>query len=123
MSWQSTTTSEVAQLFLSEIQVKWLMAWKHGCEMQMLMALIWYVLSARIRLLLTFQAYMILPQSFSDITTLLVPELQRRGLFWNKYAHPGGTYRENLMGSDVEHPAAKYRWQAPQMARDFPVPE
>ncbi|RDW83487.1 DszA family xenobiotic compound monooxygenase-1 [Coleophoma crateriformis] len=38
------------------------------------------------------------PQSSIDIVELLVPELQRRGLFWEDYDVPGGTFRENLMG-------------------------
>jgi FMN-dependent oxidoreductase (nitrilotriacetate monooxygenase family) len=39
------------------------------------------------------------PQSSRDIVELLVPELQRRGLFWMDYDVPGGTFRENLMGA------------------------
>lgn len=39
------------------------------------------------------------PQSSRDIVELLVPELQRRGLFWMDYDVPGGTLRENLMGA------------------------
>lgn len=50
---------------------------------------------------------------------LLIPELQRRGLFWNDYDVPGGTYRENLYGRrgqtepPAEHPAGKLIWRAP----------
>jgi alkanesulfonate monooxygenase SsuD/methylene tetrahydromethanopterin reductase-like flavin-dependent oxidoreductase (luciferase family) len=36
------------------------------------------------------------PQSSHDIVELLVPELQRRGLYWQDYDVPGGTFRENL---------------------------
>lgn len=49
---------------------------------------------------------------------LLIPELQKRGLFWNDYAVPGGTYRENLTGvkgqnePDPKHPAHAYIWRA-----------
>lgn len=40
--------------------------------------------------------YAIFPSTFEDIVELLVPELRRRGLFWDEYAVPGGTYRENF---------------------------
>lgn len=36
------------------------------------------------------------PGSFEDIVELLIPELQKRGIYWNDYAAPGGTARENL---------------------------
>jgi hypothetical protein len=64
------------------------------------------------------QAYAIKPGSFKDIIDLLIPELRRRGLFWDDYAVQKGTYRENLYnqpgqtGPPEDHPAAKYRWQA-----------
>ncbi|MNN88396.1 Nitrilotriacetate monooxygenase component A [compost metagenome] len=35
-----------------------------------------------------------LPQGFEDFTRLVVPELQRRGIFRTEYS--GGTFRENL---------------------------
>lgn len=38
------------------------------------------------------------PQSSHDIVELLIPELQKRGLFWKDYDVPGGTFRENLFG-------------------------
>ena len=41
-------------------------------------------------------AYAVLPESFSDIVTLLVPELQARGLYKTEYAP--GTLREKLFG-------------------------
>ena len=47
---------------------------------------------------------------------LLVPELQRRGIYWNDYAVPGGTLRENMFAekgaSSVapDHPAYKFKW-------------
>jgi hypothetical protein len=37
------------------------------------------------------------PESYEDLVELLVPELQKRGLMWNDYAAPGGTYRENML--------------------------
>ena len=39
------------------------------------------------------------PQSSHDIVELLVPELQRRGLFWKDYNVPGGALRENIYGA------------------------
>lgn len=60
---------------------------------------------------------MLFPQSFEDIIELLVPELRKRGLFWDDYAVPGGTYRENFYQKPgqkhppAEHVAAKHHWQ------------
>jgi hypothetical protein len=36
------------------------------------------------------------PGSYEDFVELLVPVLQERGIMWNDYAVPGGTFRENL---------------------------
>jgi hypothetical protein len=60
-----------------------------------------------------------MPGTFQDVVELLLPELRRRGIFWDKYSVPGGTYRENLQGTPGEshpradHPAAKLQWRAP----------
>lgn len=76
-----------------------------------------------------FQAYAIKPGSFKDIIDLLIPELRKRGLFWDDYAVPKGTYRENLTsrpgqaGPAADHPAARYRWHAGVDAANHPVPE
>lgn len=65
-------------------------------------------------------AYAILPQTFEDVITLLIPELRRRGIFWDGYAVPGGTYRENLFEKPgqaeplSEHPASGYAWNPPE---------
>lgn len=75
------------------------------------------------------QAYAIKPGSFKDIIELLIPELRRRGLFWDDYAVPKGTYRENLYSSPgqtgprEDHPAFRYRWNAGVAAEEHPVPE
>lgn len=64
------------------------------------------------------KAYAIMPQSFTDVAELLIPELQKRGLFWTDYAAPGGSYRENLSGivgqnePSPDHPAHAYIWRA-----------
>jgi hypothetical protein len=81
-------------------------------------------------LLLTYlQAYTVFPQSFKDIIELLLPELKKRGLFWEDYAVPGGTYRENFYekegqkGPLDEHVASSYRWKAGVDAKDHVIPE
>ncbi len=66
------------------------------------------------------------PESFEDVVNLLVPELQRRGVYWQDYAVPGGTLRENIYETPGQkrvpdsHPAAKYRKEreALRAARD-----
>jgi hypothetical protein len=59
------------------------------------------------------------PGSLNDLVELLVPELQRRGIYWDDYPVPsGGTARETIMVKPGEpflaadHPAAKFRWNA-----------
>jgi FMN-dependent oxidoreductase (nitrilotriacetate monooxygenase family) len=59
-------------------------------------------------------AYAVTPESFSDFVDLVVPELQRRGVYKRDYAP--GTLREKLYGSGrtllpTDHPAAVYRHQ------------
>jgi len=51
-------------------------------------------------------AYAVLPETFTDIADLLVPELQRRGAY--KKAYRPGTLRERLFGSGPRLPAAHY---------------
>lgn len=75
-----------------------------------------------------FQPYVLFPQSFKDIIDLLLPELRARGLFWDDYAVPGGTYRENFYQSKgqtgplKEHVASTYRWRAGVEEGDHRVP-
>lgn len=58
-----------------------------------------------------------MPQTFEDVIELLIPELRRRGLFWDGYTVSGGTYRENLFEQPgqhepfADHPAAKMIWR------------
>ncbi|KAF2677868.1 dibenzothiophene desulfurization enzyme A [Lentithecium fluviatile CBS 122367] len=74
-------------------------------------------------------AYALFPQSFKDVIELLLPELRSRGLFWDDYAVPGGTYRENFYkkkgqsGPLDEHVASSYRWKAGVDAKDHVIPE
>lgn len=74
-------------------------------------------------------AYALFPQSFKDIIELLLPELRRRGLFWDDYEVPGGTYRENFYGKKgqkgplAEHVASQYRWRAPSAKEEHKIPE
>ncbi|MCB8877018.1 LLM class flavin-dependent oxidoreductase [Acidisoma silvae] len=57
-------------------------------------------------------AHAVTHESFSDIADLLVPELQRRGVY--KQAYAPGTLRQKLFGQGdrlaAHHPAARYRW-------------
>lgn len=63
------------------------------------------------------KAYAIMPQTFEDVIELLLPELRKRGLFWDGYCVPDGTYRENLLESPGQaeppsnHPAGKLIWR------------
>ncbi|ROT38197.1 dibenzothiophene desulfurization enzyme A [Sodiomyces alkalinus F11] len=73
--------------------------------------------------------YALFPQSFKDIIELLLPELRKRGLFWDDYAVPGGTYRENFYrrpgqtGPLYDHVASTYRWKAGVPASEAVIPE
>lgn len=78
---------------------------------------------------LTKQAYAVKPGTFKDVIDLLLPELRRRGLFWDDYAVPGGTYRENIYrtpgqtGPRQDHPASRYRWNAGVEKEDHKIPD
>lgn len=60
-----------------------------------------------------------MPGTFDDVVELLIPELRKRGLFWDDYAVRGGTYRENFYEKPGQaeppddHPAHSYIWRAP----------
>ena len=59
-------------------------------------------------------AYALMPETFSDFVDLVVPELQRRGIYKQDYRP--GTYREKLFGHGARlggaHPAGAYRRHA-----------
>jgi alkanesulfonate monooxygenase len=60
-------------------------------------------------------AYAVTPETFSDFVELIVPELQRRGVYKREYQP--GTLREKLYGPgrarlSQSHPAAAYRYSA-----------
>ena len=63
-------------------------------------------------------SYASIPDTFRDIITLLIPELKRRGVFWEDYTVPGGTLRENYLHRPGRnrladnHPGAQYFWKA-----------
>lgn len=63
-------------------------------------------------------AYALMPASFEEVISDLLPVLKARGLFWDDYAVDGGTYRENLYAKEgvarppADHPAAQYHWKA-----------
>jgi hypothetical protein len=69
------------------------------------------------------------PDSYETAAELLVPELQRRGLMWDDYAVPGGTFRENLYGMPDQtflpdhHPGSKFKWNAPKQQVNGEVKE
>ncbi|KAF4119955.1 Luciferase-like monooxygenase [Geosmithia morbida] len=73
--------------------------------------------------------YVLFPSSFEDIVELLIPELRARGLFWDDYAVPKGTYRENFYTTPgrayppADHVAAKYHWAAGTEKEDHQIPE
>lgn len=70
------------------------------------------------------------PGSWTDVVELLVPELQRRGIYWGQfrsvqgacantdrladdYDVPGGTFRENLLGTKHlrdDHYGSDFKW-------------
>ncbi|CAK4034140.1 Dimethyl-sulfide monooxygenase, partial [Lecanosticta acicola] len=70
-------------------------------------------------------AYALMPGTFEDVVELLIPELRRRGLFWEDYCVPGGTYRENLNEKAGQkeplhdHPAAKMIWRPERKTGGF----
>ncbi|KAF2272414.1 putative xenobiotic compound monooxygenase, DszA family [Westerdykella ornata] len=74
-------------------------------------------------------AYAVKPGTFVDVAELLIPELRRRGLFWDDYKVPGGTYRENFYGQKGQsrvldrHIASKYTWKAGVEKEAFKEPE
>ena len=66
-----------------------------------------------------------MPQTYSDVVEMLIPELRRRGIFWDGYCVPGGTYRENMyeVPGQAEplphHPAAAMIWRPPETDGDL----
>ncbi|KAG7001890.1 hypothetical protein G7Y79_00030g064230 [Physcia stellaris] len=74
-------------------------------------------------------AYALFPESFKDIIELLVPELRSRQLFWEDYAVPRGTYRENFYrrqgqkGPLDDHVASAYRWKAGVPRDEHAIPK
>jgi FMN-dependent oxidoreductase (nitrilotriacetate monooxygenase family) len=74
-------------------------------------------------------SYASLPDTFDDIIRLLLPELQRRDLFWSDYAVKGGTLRENMYGKKGQsrlpesHHGAKYFWRKGEEVPPYSVNE
>jgi hypothetical protein len=61
------------------------------------------------------------------VIELLLPELRKRGLFWDDYFVPGGAYRENVRSEKgahpaADHPAALYQWRAGVSKEDAVIP-
>lgn len=54
------------------------------------------------------------PTSYEDIIEYLIPELQKRGLYWEDYENPSGTFRSQILGQDhvrSDHPANSYKFK------------
>ena len=70
-------------------------------------------------------SYASIPETFEDIIEHLIPELRRRGIFWEDYAVPGGTLRENYLGIkgasklSETHPGAKFIWKAGEAIPEY----
>jgi alkanesulfonate monooxygenase SsuD/methylene tetrahydromethanopterin reductase-like flavin-dependent oxidoreductase (luciferase family) len=69
-------------------------------------------------------SYMTPKQSIEDLVELLIPELQRRGIYRTEYPVVGGTMRENMQNrpgrplAGDDHPAAKVRWDKVLVAKN-----
>ena len=55
------------------------------------------------------------PAGIDGVIDLLIPELQRRGLYWKDYDVPGGAFRENLFGKghtelSEDHYGSTFKW-------------
>lgn len=67
-----------------------------------------------------------MPQTYIDVVDMLVPELRKRGIYWDDYCVPGGCYRENFHGMPGQkeplptHPAAKMIWRPSKAGEDLP---
>lgn len=63
-------------------------------------------------------SYATIPGTFDDLIALLIPELRKRGVFWEDYAVPGGTLRENYYGIEGQdrlpdtHYGSQFKWRA-----------
>lgn len=58
-------------------------------------------------------AYVSNPGSFEDVVELLRPELVRRGIMWEYYDFPCGTFRENLLGQKLlrdDHWGSRFKY-------------
>ena len=62
-------------------------------------------------------SYAVNPGDFEDIIKWLLPELQRRGVFWDPQAAEGKTMRENYLADGKgprlreDHPGTQFRWE------------
>jgi hypothetical protein len=63
------------------------------------------------------------PEGMTDFVDLVVPELQRRGIY--KTAYASGTYREKLFGGGptlkAPHPATRHRFEAVSQSAHKPA--
>lgn len=64
-------------------------------------------------------AYVSNPESFEDVVELLIPELQRRGMYWDDYDFPKATFRENLLGTKMlrdDHYGSRFKYYTGDLA-------
>jgi FMN-dependent oxidoreductase (nitrilotriacetate monooxygenase family) len=63
-------------------------------------------------------SYAVNPGDFAAVVKYLVPELKKRGVFWDSTKAEGKTMRENYLGDGKggrlreDHPGAKHAWKA-----------
>lgn len=65
-------------------------------------------------------SYAIVPDDLRDHARLLVPELKRRGIFWEPEEAAGRTTREVCLGAEAsqggrlrdDHPGSRFKWSA-----------
>ena len=71
-------------------------------------------------------AYVSNPGSFEDVVDLLRPELVRRGMMWEDYDFPQGTFRENLLGQKHlrdDHYGSRFKYPKEGKSEDVQKPE
>ncbi|KPM42231.1 Dimethyl-sulfide monooxygenase [Neonectria ditissima] len=65
-------------------------------------------------------SYAVGPGDLEDVVKYLIPELKKRGVFWDAKAAEGKTTRENYLGPELgnggrlanDHPGSAYKWAA-----------
>jgi hypothetical protein len=71
-------------------------------------------------------AHAVNPGDFEDIAKLLIPELQRRGIFRTSIEKEGATAREVYIGErrlPEDHPGSKFKWRAGEKIPKYQLEE